>query len=75
VKQGGLLVAAGIAIGVLGAIALGRVLASQLAEVSALDPAVLAIAVVGLGAAALLASWLPARRASGVDPMVALRNE
>jgi predicted permease len=74
-KQGGRLVVIGLVVGVAGALALGRVLASQIYNVSSLDPVVFAIAVVGLTAAALLASWLPARRASRVDPMRALREE
>jgi predicted permease len=74
-KQGGRLIAIGLVVGVAGALALGRVLASQIYNVSSLDPAVFAIAVVGLTAAALLASWLPARRASRIDPMRALREE
>ncbi|MEO8466363.1 MAG: ABC transporter permease [Gammaproteobacteria bacterium] len=73
--QGGRLIMIGAAIGVAGAWALGVALASQIRNVSALDPVVIAIAVVGLGGAALLASWLPARRAAGVDPMQALRGE
>jgi ABC-type antimicrobial peptide transport system permease subunit len=50
-------------------------MASQIYEVSASDPAVFAIALAGLASAALLASWLPARRASRIDPMNALREE
>jgi predicted permease len=73
--QGVRLIAVGIAAGLAGALALGRVLASQMQYIDALDPAVLATALVGLGAAALIASWLPARRASRIDPMRALREE
>ena len=62
-------------LGTLGAVALGRVLSTRLFGVDSFDPAVLAITLVGLGAAALVASWLPARRASRVDPMIALREE
>jgi putative ABC transport system permease protein len=74
-RQGGKLVAIGLVVGVGGALALGRVLSSQLERVGSFDAAVLALSVVGLGGAALVASWLPARRASHVDPMVALRSE
>ena len=74
-RQGGKLVAIGLVVGVAGALALGRVLSSQLDRVSSFDPTVLAVTVVGLGSAALLASWLPARRAARVDPLQALRSE
>jgi predicted permease len=75
IVQGGRLIGIGMAIGVAGAIGLGAVLASQIRNVSVADPAVLAISVVALGAAALLASWFPARRAARIDPMRALREE
>jgi predicted permease len=74
-RQGGKLVAIGLVIGIGGAVALGRVLASQLDRVGSFDGTVLALTVVGLGGAALVASWLPARRASLIDPMHALREE
>jgi putative ABC transport system permease protein len=73
--QGGKLIAIGSGLGLVGAAAIGRVLASQIRTVSALDPAVLAAAVLALGVAALFASWLPARRAGNTDPMVALRTQ
>ena len=74
-KQGGRLISIGLALGFVAAVALGRAMASQIYEVSASDPAVFAIALAGLASAALLASWLPARRASRIDPMNALREE
>ncbi|HUQ53077.1 MAG TPA: ADOP family duplicated permease, partial [Gammaproteobacteria bacterium] len=74
-SQGGRLIALGLVIGVVGAVALGRVLASQLDRVVSFDLGVLALTVVGLGGAALFASWLPARRAARVDPLTALRAE
>jgi predicted permease len=73
--QGGRLIGIGLAVGVAGALALGRVLSSQLDRVGAFDSTVLALTVVGLGGAALVASWLPARRASRIDPLTALRSE
>jgi predicted permease len=74
-KQGARMIAAGVVLGIAGALALGRVLASQIPEVAAADPAVLAGAALTLTAAALLASWLPARRAARVDPLQALRQD
>jgi predicted permease len=75
VAHGGKLVLIGSALGLGGAIAIGRILASQMRTVSAFDPEVLAAAVLALAAAALLASWLPARRAGNTDPTTALRSE
>jgi len=74
-RQGGMLIVIGLVLGVAGALGLGQVLASQLERVGSFDATVLALTVVGLGGAALVASWLPARRASRVDPMDALRSE
>ena len=75
VRQGFLLAAAGLAVGVAGALALTRVMRSLLFSVSATDPAVFGSIVALLAAVALLACYLPARRAARVDPMVALRQE
>ena len=65
----------GMLAGVGGALALGRVIASLLYEIKAWDPATLAGSAVMLMVVALGASWIPARRAAGVDPMNALRHE
>jgi putative ABC transport system permease protein len=59
----------------LGAIALTRVMASLLYEVSATDPFTFIAISLLLAAAALLACYLPARRATRVDPMLALRHD
>jgi putative ABC transport system permease protein len=65
----------GVAIGLVGALALTRYLSSLLFEVRPTDPLTFAVIPLILAAAALLACWLPARRAARVDPMVALRTE
>jgi len=74
VKRGAVLAAAGVAIGLAGALALSRLLASLLYGVRAGDPVTLLIVSVVLAAVAMLASYLPARRATQVDPAVVLNN-
>jgi putative ABC transport system permease protein len=73
--QGALLIAIGLGLGLGGALATGRALASVLYGVGAVDFAALVTAIVSLAAVALLACFFPARRATRVDPMVALREE
>ncbi len=75
VNQGMRPVVIGLGIGIVAALALGRLLASQLFEVSAHNPALLGGATIVLAAIALLACLLPARRATLVDPVQALRTE
>ena len=58
-----------------GAFALTRVLKSLLFQVSALDPAALAVACVLMALVGMLAAWIPASRAARVDPMTVLRDE
>ena len=74
-KQGMKPVVIGLAIGIGSAFALGRLIASQLYQVSAHNPALLGGATVLLAAIALVACLLPARRATLVDPIQALRTE
>jgi putative ABC transport system permease protein len=66
--------AVGTVLGVAGALALGRYMRSMVYEVSPSDPLTLAAVAVVLCGSALLAAWMPARRAMRVDPMVALRE-
>ncbi len=75
VRQGVLLAAAGVALGLIAAVALMRILSSLLFEVSPVDPATYCAVSAGLLAAAAAASYVPANRASIVDPMEALRAE
>ena len=74
-RRGLVLVGAGVLAGVLGAAAFTRVLGSLLYEVSATDPAVFAGIVALLAVVGIVASYAPARRATRVDPAVALRAE
>jgi len=74
-KQGLALACAGLAVGAAGALALTRLLGAMLYEVRASDPATFATVSAALGVVALLACYIPARRATKVDPMEALRCE
>jgi putative ABC transport system permease protein len=73
-RQGVVLAALGIAIGAVGSFAMARGMTVLLHEVSPTDPLTFVAVAVILAAVALLGSWLPARRAAAVDPVVALRN-
>ena len=75
VGEGLRVIAAGVGIGALAALAAGRWIAPLLFNVSPKDPLVFATVAVVLVAVAVSASWLPARRASRVDPVTALRAD
>lgn len=75
VGRGALLALAGVGIGVAGALAATQALSKMLFGVSATDPLTYAAVALVLGGVAVLASYLPARRAAAIDPMVALRYE
>ena len=74
-RQGLHLILAGTVLGVGASVALTRFLASMLFEVTPTDPLTFALVVVVLAGVAILACWIPARRAMRVDPMVALHYE
>jgi predicted permease len=74
-REGSIMLFAGLALGLLLAAATGKILSGILFEVGAFDPPAFASAFIVLAAATLLATWLPARRATRINPMVALRTE
>lgn len=75
VRQGLLLAGGGCVVGLLGTFAMSRLLQSFLFEVNALDPVTFCTVTALMGIVAVVAAWIPARRAAAVDPMVALRGD
>ena len=75
VGRGIRMVALGLALGAAGSVAVTGLLRSLLVDVSRTDPVTFAGVIIVLGIVAIAAAWLPARRASAVDPMVALRRD
>ena len=74
-RQGALMTLAGVAVGLGAAAVATRAMRGMLYEVSPLDPGTFALVGVALGVVALSAAYVPARRASKVDPAIALRSE
>jgi putative ABC transport system permease protein len=75
ISQASRLAVAGVAIGLIAAVLASRLLRAQLFEVAPTDTATYVLVAVGLMAVSLLASWIPARRASRIDPITALRQD
>jgi putative ABC transport system permease protein len=75
IRMGVVLVGSGIILGVVASLAIARVIATQLWGVSAYDPITLSSVAALLLLTGIVACWLPARRASRVDPLIALRYE
>jgi ABC-type antimicrobial peptide transport system permease subunit len=74
-REGALMLLAGLLIGAFGAVGIGRLLEAQLFGVERLDATTLVAAALGLAAACVAACMLPARKASRIDPIVALKAE
>jgi predicted permease len=74
-REGSVMLASGIVLGLLLAAGTGKILSGMLYEVGALDPVAFTFAPLILAVAALFATWLPARRATRISPMAALRME
>ena len=74
-REGSVMLLSGIALGLLLAAAAGKILSGILYQISALDPIAFTAAPMLLAAAALVATWLPARRAAALNPVEALRYE
>ena len=73
--EGFVMLASGLVVGLLLAVATGKILSGILYEVSALDPIAFTVAPLMLAVAAVIATWLPARRATQINPIQALRTE
>jgi predicted permease len=74
-REGTAMLATGLVLGLLLALATGKLVSALLYEVSSLDPVAFTLAPLVLALAGLLATWLPARRATRISPMAALRTE
>jgi len=74
IKEGVVLVALGIVAGLAGSLLAGRYLKTLLYDISATDLRTYVAVVLAIGIAAMVAAWLPARRAASLDPTVALRH-
>jgi ABC-type antimicrobial peptide transport system permease subunit len=74
-REGAVMLATGVLLGLLLAAGTGKLISGMLYDVGALDPLAFTVAPLVLAGAALLATWLPARRSTRISPMAALRTE
>ena len=74
-REGAVMLGSGVLLGLLLAVGTGKLVSGMLYEVGALDPLAFTVAPIVLAASALLATWLPAQRATRISPMAALRTE
>ena len=74
-REGAMMLASGVLLGLLLAAGTGKLISGLLYNVGAMDPLAFTLAPLVLALAALLATWLPARRATQISPMLALRAE
>ena len=74
-REGSMMLLTGIGLGLLLAAATGKILSGMLYQIGAFDPPAFVSALALLAAATMFATWLPARRATRINPMVALRTE
>jgi ABC-type antimicrobial peptide transport system permease subunit len=74
-REGSIMLVTGVTLGLLLAVATAKIVSGILYEVGALDPVAFTVAPLVLIIAAIIATWLPARRATQVDPIQALRSE
>jgi ABC-type antimicrobial peptide transport system permease subunit len=74
-REGAVMLASGVLLGLLLAAGTGKLISGMLYDVGALDPLAFTVAPIVLAGAALLATWLPARRSTRISPMAALRTE
>ena len=74
-REGGLLAVIGVVVGIVGALIATRFIQSWLFGIERMDPTTIVVTAVGLVVVAVGASYLPARRASRVDPLVAMRAD
>ena len=75
VRDALLLLLAGLAVGLPGALFIGKLLGHTLFHLQPIDPVTSTVAVATMVMVALVSSWIPARRASRIDPAIALRDE
>jgi putative ABC transport system permease protein len=74
-REGLLLLVVGFGVGLAGAFGIRRIMETQLYGIGAMDPTVISVVALLLGAVAMMACMLPARKAARIDPLVALNEQ